>query len=394
MKKLGYSKHTYYHIYINMIKQLKARKINFIRSDNNYIPREKLDKILDDVHLPISDKEREIICYLFELKGYPYKNIEELPSIFGDNKNSIRRRYQRAIVSIYKYLNKEIEGTINYEIDIIPIQKYFGISDRMKIEDFYKKGLTYEKMAAKYGITYNQISIVMTRIKATIYDLMNNPNAKKFDFDYYLEAIKDPDLPFTGNLPLAVQIFNLSFGMDGKEKMSIPAIIEKLQLDFGATTISKTISSLMLSVCKLKDGIKKDKTFSFEQVYSYFMNNYMDIPFYRKKIYQKYFNEVKSRKNINGPGYRLPNDIIYDLIKENYTNTFELKNTSREEVLELINKYGKKINKKVRVELMGRLDIRERDYMSGKDMNHIFKMLYTLDTRRKELDLHKLVLKK
>lgn len=394
MKKMGYSKHTYYHICTNMIRLLKARKIDFVKPDNNYISREKLDKLLDDVHLPISDKEREIICYLFELKGYPYKNIEDLPSIFGDSKGSIKRRYQRAIVSIFKYLNNEIEGTIHYETDIVPILKYFGISDRMKIEDFYKNGLTYEKMASKYKMTFEKITIIMNRIKTTIYDLMNNPNAKKFDFDYYLEAINNPDLPFSGDLPLAIQIFNLTFGMDGEERMSLPTIIEKLQLDFGLATINKTINSLMLSVCKLKDGIKIDKTFSFDQVYSYYTNNYVDIPIYRRKIYQKYFNKVKSKKNINGLGFKLSNDIIYDLIKANYTNVFELKNASKEEVLELINKHGKELNRRVRNELMGRFDIKERDYMNGKDINHIFKLLYTLDTRRKELDSQTLVLKK
>lgn len=393
MKKMGYSKYTYYHIYTNMIRLLKTRKIDFARPDNNYISREKLDKLLDDVHLPISDKEREIICYLFELKGYPCKNIEELTSIFGDNKGSIRRRYQRAIVSIYKYLNNEIEGTIHYETDIVPILKYFGISDRKKIEDFYKNGLTYEKMSAKYKMTFERIVDIMNRIKTTIYDLMNNPNAKKFDFDYYLEAINNPDLPFSGDLPLAIQIFNLSFGMNGEERMSIPAIIEKLQLDFGSSAINKTINSLMLSVCKLKDGIKRDKTFSFEQVYSYFTNNYTSIPFYRRKIYQKYFNRVKNQKNINGLGFKLSNDIIYDLIKDNYSNTFELENATREEVLELIDKFGKELSRRSRTELMEKFDIRERDYMNGKDINHIFKMLYTLHTRMKELDSQTLMLK-
>ena len=385
MKKMGYSKHTYYHIYINMIRLLKARKIGFVKPDNNYFSREKLDELLDDVHLPISDKEREIICYLFELKGYSYKNIEELPSIFGDNKGSIKRRYQRAIVSIYKYLNNEIEGTIHYETDIVPILKYFGISDRMKIEDFYKNGLTYEKMASKYKMTFEKIVIIMNRIKTTIYDLMNNPN---------LEAINNPDLPFSGDLPLAIQIFNLSFGMDGEERMSVPTIMEKLQLDFGSTTINKIINSLMLSVCKLKDGIKRENTFSFEIVYSYFTSNYIDIPIYRRKIYQKYFNRVKSQKNINGLGFKLSNDIIYDLIKANYSNAFELEKTTREEVLKLINKFGKELNRRIKSELMGRFDIKERDYMNGKDINHIFKMLHTLDTRRKKLDFQTLVLKK
>ena len=386
MKKMGYSKHTYYHIYINMIKLLKARKIDFVKPDNNYISREKLDKLLDDVHLPISDKEREIICYLFELKGYPYKNIEELTSIFGDNKGSIKRRYQRAIVSIYKYLNHEIEGSIHFETDIVPILKYFCVSDRMKIEDFYKSGMTYEEMATKYKTSYSKIDEIMNRIKINVYELMNNLNAKKFDFDYYLEAIKDPDLPFLGDLQLAVQIFDLVFGMNGEERINTPLVIEKLGLDYGETTIHQTIINLMLSVCRLKDGIKRDKTFSFEQVYSYYINNCENMSLHHRKLYQTYFKKVKNQKNINNLGFSLSNKIIYDLIEANYSDIFKLKNASREEVLELIKKFGKELSRGVRTELMGRFGIREREFMNGRDINHVFKMLHFLDVRRKELD--------
>lgn len=393
MKKFGYSKNVCYHISTNMIKQLKERKIGFIKPENNFISRAELDNILDDVHLPISDKEREIICYLFELKGYPFKTLDELTSVFDDNKGSIKRRYQRAIVSIYKYLGHEIEGTINYETDIVPILKYFGINDRRKIEDFYKNGLTYEKMTIKYGVTFDKIVTTMNRLKTTIYDLMNNPNAKKFDFDYYMEAIHNPDLPYEGDLSLVVKVFNLMFGMDGKERMSIPEIKEMLQLDFAETTISKAISFLMLSVCKLKDGIKKDKTFPFEQVYSYFNDNYDDIPFNRQKVYLKYFNS-KKQKNLNGLGFKLSNDILYDLIKENYPNAFTLKTISREDVLKLIKNYNKELNGRTKRELMGAFDIRERDFMNGKDINHVFKLLYVLDTRMKELNTQTLELKK
>jgi len=65
-----------------------------------------------------------------------------------------------------------------------------------------------------------------------------------------------------------------------------------------------------------------------------------------------------------------------------------------EELKEIIKKFGKELNGRIRTELMGRFSIREREYMNGKDINHIFKMLYTLDIRRKELDSKNLVLKK
>ena len=42
---------------------------------------------------------------------------------------------------------------------------------------------------------------------------------------------------------------------------------------------------------------------------------------------------------------------------------------------------------------MSRYGISEREFMNGKDINHIFKMLYTLDVRRKNLDSKTLVIK-
>ena len=43
---------------------------------------------------------------------------------------------------------------------------------------------------------------------------------------------------------------------------------------------------------------------------------------------------------------------------------------------------------------MGRFDIRERDYMNSKDINHIFKMLNALVEKKKELSSKNLVFKK
>ena len=85
--------------------------------------------------------------------------------------------------------------------------------------------------------------------------------------------------------------------------------------------------------------------------------------------------------------------IITDLIVATYPDAFKLNISTRDEVIDIIRKYGKNLKKRVRMGLMSRYDISEREFMNGKDINHVFKMLYTLDTRRKELDPKALVLK-
>ncbi len=393
MEKLDMNKVAFKNTERTTKNALKGRKIGINKPDILFIPRDKLDFLLDDVHLPISDKEKEIICHLFELKGYEYMTLDDLALKYNELKSSVRIRYHRAIVTIYKYLNKEIEGNVHYETDVLPILKYFSLTDRIKIEDFFKNGMTFEEMAKKYGITFAQIVGAMNRIRVNIYDLNSNPRAKRFDFDYYLEAIQNPDLLFYGDLPLAIQIFNLSFGMSGKEKMSAPKVIKTLGLDYDPSTINSINARLMLSVCKLKDGITKQKTFSYDEIRSYYEKNFANIPQYYIKYYDQYFRNVQNRRIIKGEKAPVSYFIITDLIVATYPDAFKLNTSTRDEVIDIIRKYGKNLKKRVRMGLMSRYDISEREFMNGKDINHVFKMLYTLYTRRKELDPKALVLK-
>ncbi len=393
MAKMELTNHKYWHKYMGIVRKIKCLKKGIIKPDLLFISREELNKLLDDCHLPISDKEKEIICYLFELKGYPYKELDEIAKIYNDTSGSIRRRYQRAIVSIYKYLNGELEGQIDYELDIIPLLRYFSISDRYKLEDFYKNGLSYEQMAKKYGATFSQIVDIMNRIKVNVYELLNNlDKTKVFDFDYYQEAIKNPDLPFYGDLDMAVKIFNLVFGMNGEERKSVPTIIEELHLDLKTTTVNRVVWELMLSVCKLKDGVTKEQTFSLEEVYSYYLKKHKEMPYYHKVYYLRYFKRITDNRNINGTKEKLSYYIINDLIEDIYPDAFSFKKATREEVIAILKKHYHELKKTTRNELMAIYEIREREFMSGREINHIFKLLDTLESKRKELNDHSLKL--
>ncbi len=394
-KKMNLTKASYWHKYTTIMKKMKSRKINILKPDLLYIDRNELDNLLEDRHLPISSKEKEIICYLFELKGYPYKNLEELTDIFNDNKSSLKRRYQRAIVAVYKYLNKEIDGKIDYDTDIVPLLKYFGISDRIKIEDFYKNGLSYEEMAKKCHVNFNQIVSTMERIKINLFELMNNlDDTKVFDFDYYEEAIVNPDLPFYGDLDLAIKIFNMAFGMNGEERKSVPVIIKELNLDLKVSAINRVISNLMLSVCKLRDGILREQTFSFEQIYDYYLRNYQKMSYQHRVYYLRYFNKLANSRNINGLRENLSYYIINDLIEDIYPKAFDFETATRDDVLALLKKYGKELRKSTKNELMALYDIKEREFLTGKEINHLCKILDNLDTKLKLLPNQQLIYRK
>lgn len=369
INKCGINENMYNQQLREAMKCIKLKKIGLLHNDNCYISRNELDKILDNVHLPISTKEREIICYLFELKGFKHKEFKDLESIYGDNQNSLRRRYQRAILNIYKYLNKEIEGVIDYNSDIVPILKYFSLGDRLFLEDYYKNKLTYEEIATKYSYTFDQITSIFDRLLVKVYEILNNTTNKYFDFDYYLEVVDNKDLPFFGDINLAKKVFNMYFRMSGVDKKSIPEIIKQLKLSCSDNVIYELIYKLMLAVCKYKDGIKKTNEYCYENILDYYNNYKDDIPNYIRTIFESYLNTRKiNLYNI------IPAPILFELLKHDNQLQFDL-NCSRKEIIYIIKTYGKKLPTSTREGLMNRYSITDRDFLSGKEINHIYKIL-------------------
>lgn len=379
------------HYLRDAITSIKLKKIGLLHNDNCYISRDELDKILDDVHLPISMKEREIICYLFELKGFEYKTFEELESIYDDNLSSIKRRYQRSILTIYKYLNKEIDGIIDYEIDILPNLKYFDLGDRLFLEDHYKNKLTYQEIAKKYNYSFDQAVSIFNRLLIKIHDILNNSDKKYFDFDYYLEVIDNKDLAFVGDITLAKKIFNMYFRMDGVDKKSVPEIINILGLSYVTTTVHDTIYNLMLAVCKYKDGIRKNSMYSYEDVFNYYEKNKDNLSFYKKEIFEGYLNGGKSR-SVNQLN-EISGAILYELLKDENKLQFDL-SCSKKEIINIIKKYGKMIPTSTKEGLMNKFSIRDRELLSGKEINHVYRILDSLSKEYLKEDEVRLVKKR
>lgn len=377
-EKLNYTKNTYYALFHNVINGVKGRKIGINKPNYLHIERDKLDKLLDDSHLPISDKEKEIICYMFELNGYPYKNIYELSDVFGDTRASLGRRYQRAIVNIYKYLNKEIDGSLNYEVDILPNIKYFSLSDRRIIEKYFKDGISVEKLALEYKVGFEKMLGIVRRIKTNIFDLLNNPKCKKFDFDYYLSVRYEDDLPFYGELDKTILIFDLFYGMNDGLRQSIPEIIKEYDLGVAESSINKAANYLMLSVCKYKDGIRKSHTFTYEDIKRYYEIHSKDMNSYHKKFYLRYFEKYENPRRITGIVPGISYVILNDLLRDSRDDYITLESLNREKAIYLIKKY-KDLSNSTKKELMYMFDIQGKEFMNGKDVNHVYRLLYSVE---------------
>lgn len=375
---LHMSKNTYYSLFQSINRNIKGRKIGINRPTYLYIDRDKLDEILNDSHLPISDKEKEIICYMFELKGYPYKTIYELSTIFGDTRASLSRRYQRAILSIYKYLNNELEGSLNYEIDILPNMKYFSLSDRKIIEKYFKEGISVDSLAKEYKVSFEVMVTIVRKIKTMIFNLLNNPEVKKLDYDYYLKVRYADDLPFYGDLDKTIQIFDLFYGMNDGLRLGMPEVIKKLDLDITDTSANKAANNLMLSVCKYKDGIRKSHTFSYDEIKKYYELHSEEMNYYHKQFYLRYFEKYDNPKRLTGIVPGVSYVIMNDLLRDSRDDYITLDKLDRKIAISLIKKY-KRLTNGTKRELMYMFDISDREFMNGKEINHVYRLLYSLD---------------
>lgn len=381
------------HVVKNSCDKVKKRKIGILKSDLYYFSRDELVKILSDVALPISQKEKDIICYLFELNGYEYKSLKDLEVLYGEMDRSLRRRYYRAILSIKKYLNGEIAGILDYDKDIKPVLKYFSKGDRLLILEYYYNHLSYEKIALKYKMTKNQVIVIFDRIKINLYEFINGTTDKKFDFEYYEEAINNPKLPFYGDLELAIKIFDLYFGQSKVQKESMPKISESLDGVMSTAALHKIISNLMLSVCKLRDGYNKEFYISYDDVKKYYEKNKCSMDLCRLSSYQNYFRNVEK---YNKRGLEvIPNQtIIFDVLADLGKECFRIKQADKEEVLNLIREYHDLLSPRIRTDLLLRIGVRERDLMNGKDKNHVYRILGNLVLQHEKDDEYVLSLRK
>lgn len=356
-----------------ILDKIKKRKVGNIRPEFMYMERGKLDEALKDAHLPITSTDREIICSLLGLKKYPMKTCEELAEEFGVAEKSIKRRYKVAIININKYLLGEKEGKIDYITDILPNLKYFTLSERILLEDYYGLNMTYEEIAEKHKIPFTKVRNIMYRIKTYLKELITNPNAKKFDYDYYHNIIDNPNFPFRGNLELAKRIFDLYVGDSGFGRTDIDEIKNILNLNLSSVTISRIIDSLVLGVYKYKEGIRKENSFSFEEVKDFYAIHKNNLSGEEMQLFSSYFN-----KNV-GVDYKMSYDLIYLILKNKRLDLYSFATLSRNNVMYILKNFKNKLSKYTINTLKGHFNISERDLMTGQEKKHLFRLLNELD---------------
>lgn len=151
-----------------------GKKLGIDHATLDIVDRDTLKRSLQDPRIPITDKERELLCYTYELKGKSYKDLNELAILYGERATSIKRRIQRAIVTINKYENGELQAIISYEYDVENNLKYFSKSDREILKEKYRDNLTYDEIAKKNNLTSNQVEKLLKRLDSYLRDILDD----------------------------------------------------------------------------------------------------------------------------------------------------------------------------------------------------------------------------
>lgn len=379
MEIMNITRDQYFHFKVSGIKKLKMHIAGLLDPPDIYMPLDELEKIIIDRHVPINDKERTIISYICALNGYPHKNFHEIADEMNDKASNIIRTYQRSMISIFKYLNGEIEGKIDYKTDIEPNLRYFNKLDQQYIIEYFENGLSYQKIAKKYSVSFDRIVSLFDNIFIRIRDIIENPNIKRFDYNYALSVIDEPDLPFYGDRETARRMFMLIFGGEVMKRLYITDVVKMLNLDMTHSTANSFLTDFMISIGKYREGVRLDKTFSYEEIKDYYEKHRLGG--IKLKSYLTYFN--KHERKGDRSGEFIPDTIKYDLIKERETNLFKLYNATRDEVISILCNKDYKLDKRVRESLMQVYSMPERIFMSGQEQSRVLRTLHLLDLRLK-----------
>lgn len=337
----------------NIINKIKATKSGFLKPGTIYLSKERLDNLLVDPHLPVPTKLLNTFC-----------NIEYQKATSRITKEENNLDYQKATIIICKYLNHEIEGRLNYQEDVKPLNSAFSNRDQAILEDYYQNEMSREVITKKYNVSYDELNNIINYLKRLNTVFKNNSKEFYFDFDYYYDAINNPSLPYYGNLKLATSIFNLAYGLTDNKHHNYQEINTILKTNYSEDEIKTIINELMLSICKLKNGFTKENTFTYEEICTYYKAHQTQMSYTQIQLYQSYFDKIKRSLKDPMVDTLVPPAIINDLITALYPDAFNLSIATKDDIIKIIEQYNSLIDISTIEQLTYLYDIKGQDIMT------------------------------
>ncbi len=358
-------------------EHVAAHKIGLLKTAIDFIDREELEDILSDQRLPITEDDKNIIIDAYGLYDAKYLTIAEVAKKYKITDQIVRKRLYQGIITIKKYLNREIEGNILFEVDIEPYLKYFTIDDREILILLYRDKLNQAEIAERYGLSPHQFTLLLQKIRMHLHDLRSGASSG-IDFDYFWNNAFEDDLPFYGNKDLAIELCFLYY----EKRINQSDIIKNYHPELSETTIGELIKSFTTAIIKYQHGIKKSNTFTYEEVSDYYERHENEMILSTIKQYKRYFEKVK-RNGANTRTYP-SRFIIFDLIKEKHPDYFRLKDATPEQIREILGLYGHTLYEKNVEILKSVYGVTHANLLTDEEWEKLINFFGTLQLIEKE----------
>lgn len=356
----------------NALMKIREHISGLLTPNYSVYSQSEIEEILKDPLIPISDYEKSLLRDIKGLDGVFYTQAE-LARKYGVNNSSIGRRINRALLSLKKYECGEIEGNIDYTIHVEPLLKYFPLFDQEILKKRFKEKKTCEQICKKYKLTKQQSLDLVGRIEKRFFYLLKFPQAKRFDFDYASSVLYEDSLPFYGDKSKAIQLYERQFGDDGELPQTKADLLNEFNFSKNINT-SLYIRCLMIAVLKYQDGIRKNKTFSQEEIEEYYTRNKDKYSRSNQIIFERTLN--KFIENADLPLNDVYNEFVtYELLKDKYGHLFYGADTPKEKIREVIANNPYNLTHPQLELLRNFFRITKRELMSGKEKNKLIKLL-------------------
>lgn len=374
IEKFSITENIYYHINKGTKLKIKKRKAGILSPLLGHINKAELERLVNDEHVPLTPQERELLNRLKGMNNYSFDNIETLMNDYNLTRNSVLRKYQRAILTIYKYQNNEKNGQISYNQDVLPYLKYFSLFEVKIIKLFYEQSNKPEQIAEKLGLTKDSAFYEIEQINRKLVSIRENePNTSKFDYEYARTVLTKSDLPLHLRTDMAITCYELYTGESGHKKQNLPEIIETLNMDVSKTSLERIIDQVKLSVCKYKFGFRKEFSFKKEEIELFYQNYYEQLSKEEKIKFDRYLSN-NSRRIMQYRNYWADN-INYIMLEKTGNLPFDLAKMKPSEIELLLNNKKLVLSRKTKDILLSILGKSEKDMMSGKDKLKVFRIL-------------------
>jgi len=346
------------------LESLKLKKCGFLKKDLCYINRDKLAVLLDDVHLPLRDEEKDIICSLFGLKDHDYKTIQELAADRHEKGPILRRKYQDAMLKIFRYVNHEINGKLSFEEDIEPNLKFFSKKDQFLLIEYYKNNKTINEIVLSYSLSESQVKYRLMKIEYQLHEILEHKPIFKLNYDKIDQIVQSEKFLFERDKFLMKKVFDLYFGQSSFNTHSFEQIIETLNLPIERTTLQKRLLEFLISICKYEYGIRRINIITEKDIIDYLNQS---------KV------ECVSQKNYDLK--KLDYSILSQVMKGKHAEFIDFSSMTKEKMCEFLKEDKMQLPNSLRVELMAFFQIRNFELMDDIEKKNILNLLKSLNKK-------------